>query len=157
MGKCFWDELSGQCGEQFPLGNTTLTYTVYDARGSHSTCSFTITVEDLNECEVYNPLNGQGNGGCGDSKKYRCHNIQGDPSFIPERITPKGGYYDGERIFYPDCEDKCNDDGSCTSCKYAGREPSQPSRFSSAAVNHHVRSSSIGSCTHRGGEWSKIR
>ncbi|APG59411.1 hypothetical protein LPB144_02855 [Christiangramia salexigens] len=33
-------------GEEFPLGTTTVTYTVTDAAGNSTTCSFTVTVEE---------------------------------------------------------------------------------------------------------------
>eukprot|EP00912_Choanoflagellata_sp_UC4_P001603 UC4_evm5s1019 len=127
--KCFWSARDSRCGEQFPLGVTTLEYITYDRRGNSAVCTFNITVNDFDECKNENPfpktdhrnsVSKQLNGGCGDPKQYRCFNVIGEK--IGERVTDKGGYYDGEQLYQPDCENICNDNKNCTSCMYGGIE-----------------------------------
>ncbi len=47
-------------GDAFPVGTTTVTYTVTDAAGNVTTCDFNITVTD-DEAPVFNCINGIGN------------------------------------------------------------------------------------------------
>jgi hypothetical protein len=127
--KCFWSyQRDGhRCGEQFPLGTTRLEYVAYDTRGNTARCTFDVVVRDLDECSVLNPYEDrigahrQLNGGCGDPKQFRCHNVEGER--ISERLTNMGGYFDGEEIYQPDCSDVCNDNSTCLSCMYGGIEP----------------------------------
>ncbi|GIV31517.1 MAG: hypothetical protein KatS3mg029_0868 [Saprospiraceae bacterium] len=61
-------------GDEFPVGTTTVTYTATDASGNTSTCSFTITIEDvepptLDACPV-DIVQNNDPGGCNASVKW---------------------------------------------------------------------------------------
>ncbi len=80
-------------GAQFPLGTTTLTYTVTDVSGNTNQCSFTIDVVNSTNVQIGNDIP---KGVCFDSDSILLANFE----------SPSGGTWSGSGIingvFYPD-------------------------------------------------------